>query len=204
VAIRHAPIRVACGSVVSRVVVRGAVGGVRARRMASGCAHGLPRRESAVEACGDTACADTCGMWQRRITGSCAGRGGDVRVVEALLLSRVARPAGCAPCARTAGAEATQAPPQLPARVCDPHGHSSASASLRDERIVRYDTRCTGDSGGVPIAKHGSPELRDGGEPHLRPASRQHTTGSGKPAHGGQGIRHLMACQHTVFCIQRR
>jgi len=30
----------------------------------------------AVEARDDTACADVCGMWHRRIAGSCAGRGG--------------------------------------------------------------------------------------------------------------------------------
>ena len=63
VATRHAPIRAACGTGVSRVAAWGAVG------------------SRAVEARGDTACADVCGMWHRRIAGSCVRSGGDVRVV---------------------------------------------------------------------------------------------------------------------------
>ena len=58
-AIRHAPIRAACGAVVSRVAVRGAVG-----RCA--CSRDV----------WPASCTDTCGMWHRRIAGSCAGRGG--------------------------------------------------------------------------------------------------------------------------------
>ena len=98
-AMRHAPERVACGTVVARVAVRGVVERcaiVRSRRVAM-------RRAPSLR-----------GLWHRRGVGSCAGRGGEVcdRAVAACGLRH-------APMRMACGAVVSWAAVQGAVEVCD-------------------------------------------------------------------------------------